>query len=781
MLRNYLVIAVRNFLRQGLYSVINVGGLSAGLVCVLLIYLWVNDEVQKDKFHKDADRIVRVISSLDPGDGNILSWTHTPGPLSEDVRQNIPQVELATRTISTGGQLFQFGENNVLGDGIYADPEFFSLFSFDIRSGVAMPIGNDKASLAISEAFAERLFGREDPIGKVVRYQSKYDLEVKAVFKNIGTESSIKFAYVLPMEIFKEIRGNGFNWGNFDHPLYLKLTDPEKREEVARIMTERRAPFREEFGNVVFSLQPFTDKHLYSQFENGVPVGGRIKYVRLFTIVAVFVLIVACINFMNMATAKAVARTKEVGVRKVVGAQRHALIAQFLVESMATVLLSMLIAVGFVYATLPLFNTLIAKDIQVNFLGSEFLLAGAAIVVITGLLAGSYPAFFLSAFRPAAVLKGTLSAAVGGVSFRKGLVVFQFTLTVILGVSALVVFRQVDYIRNKNLGYDRNGVLMFQNRIKTFDAFKTEALQLPGVQTVTRADHSPVSVNNQNGSVEWPGKPEKSAVFFRTVCVDYDYLETMGFKLQEGRFFSPEFADSNNFVVTRRSVDIMGLANPVGQKIKQWDIEGTIVGVVDDFHSQSMQQAIDPIVFMHRPKWSWRIFVRFDTEQTAAVVPALTSLLKKYNPEYPFEFSFLDDDFERLYNNEKVISSLANVFGLLTMIISGLGLFGLAAYTAERRRKEIGIRKTLGATVTTLVSMMSREFVKLTAIACVIGCPLAYYLMSRFLESYTYHPEITWDIFLITIVATLLLAVFTVIFQVAKAAVASPVESLRTE
>lgn len=781
MLRNYLVVAVRNFLRQSLYSMVNVGGLSAGLICVVLIYLWVNDELRKDKFHTDVNRIFRVVSNMDPGNGEIISWTHTPGPLGEDTRENVSLVELNTRTMGTAGQLFQFEDKNVLGDGFYADPDFFTLFSFKILSGNSTPIGVDKASIAISKRLAERLFGQADPIGKVIKYQKTYDLEVKAVFKDVGTESSIKFDFILPYEIYKDIRKDGFNWGNYDHPLYLKLTDPGKRDEVTRIMNERRAKLANEFGNIVFYLQPFTDKHLYSQFENGLPVGGRIKYVQLFSIVAVFILVVACINFMNMATAKAAARTKEVGVRKVVGAQRYALIIQFLVESMATVLLSMIIAVGVVYMSLPAFNSLISKQIEVNFLSPDFLAVAVAVVLITGLLAGSYPAFFLSAFRPAVVLKGTLGSSMSGASFRKGLVVFQFTLTVVLGVSALVVFRQVEYIRNKNVGYNRNGVLMFQYRVTSFDAFRTEALQLPGILTVTRGDHSPVSVNNQNASVEWSGKDPKSTVFFRTVCVDYDYMETMGFKLLEGRFFSRDFADSNSFVVTRKSVEVMGLENPVGQRITQWGIEGPIVGVVDDFHSQSLQQAIEPIVFAHKPKWTWRIFVRFDPKQTSEVVPALTALLKKHNPDYPYEFTFLDDDFERMYNNEKVISSLANVFGILTMIISGLGLFGLAAYTAERRRKEIGIRKTLGATVSTLIAMMSREFVKLSLLACVIGCPLAFYLMSKFLEGYVYHAELSWDIFLITAASTMMLALATVIFQVAKAAVANPVESLRTE
>jgi putative ABC transport system permease protein len=781
MLRNYFMVALRSFLRQRLYSLINIGGLSAGLVCVMLIYLWVNDEIQKDRFHKDIDHIFRVASSIDPDNGEIITWTHTPGPLAEDIRENISQVEMAARTMSSGGQLFQFEDRRTLGNGLYADPEFFNIFSFEILIGSSTPIGIDKNSIAVSESFAQKIFGEADAVGKIIRYQNQYDLEVKAVFKDIGTESSIKFDYILPFEIFKEIRGDGFTWGNYDHPLYLKLTDASKKDEVTKIINERRSKLDDQPDNVKFYIQPFADMYLFSTFENGLPVGGRIKFVRLFTLVAVFILMVACINFMNLATAKAATRAKEVGVRKVIGAQRRSLIVQFLMESTLMCMVSMVLALLAVYLALPLFNILISKKIEANFLSPDFLVVSATIVLLTGLLAGSYPAFYLSAFKPVSILKGTWLSSFTGASLRKGLVIFQFTLTVILGVSALVVFRQIDYIRSKNMGYNRHGVLTFPNRVKEFDAFRAEALQLNGIINVSRADNTLVYVRNQNGSVDWPGKTDNSNVFFRTVCVDYDYLETMELNLLEGRFFSRDFADSGNFVVTKRAVDVMGLTNPVGQKIKQWGMDGTIVGVVEDFHSQSLQQDIDPIIFFHKPQWSGTAFVRFDGQKTEQVIDALTPLLKKYNPEYPFEFTFLDDDFERLYNNEKVISSLANIFTILTMIISGLGLLGLAAYTAERRRKEISIRKILGATVLTLVAMMSREFIKLSLVACLIGCPAAFYLMTKFLEGYAYHPDLGWDIFVITAVGTLMLALLTVIFQVAKVAMSNPVESLRTE
>ncbi|GHN01697.1 ABC transporter permease [Cytophagales bacterium WSM2-2] len=785
MLRNYFLVAFRNLLKQRLYSVINIGGLTAGLICVTLIYLWVNDEVSKNKYHKDVDRIYRVISNLTLEDGQILTWTITPGPLGEFIRSNIAGVELAARTQRTN-MLLQYGDKNLIEDCIYTDPEFFSIFSFKIVQGAQHPIGLDKNSVAISQKLARQLFGNENPIGKIIKGSRKYDLEVKAVFEDIDTNSSITFQFVLPFEIYKETRGGGFNWNNYDHPLYLKLADAGKSAEIQKLINEqvRKTQKREGDDKVEFIMQPFADSYLYSQFEKGVSVGGRIKYVRMFSVVAIFILIIACINFMNMATAKAATRAKEVGVRKVVGAQRPSLVSQFLIESTVISLISMVIALIVVYATLPLFNTMIGKNITVNFFGAAFMAKALLVVLVAGLLAGSYPAFFLSAFRPVIVLKGVIASSLGGTFLRKGLVVFQFVLTVVMGASALVVYRQIQYILNKDVGYDRNGVLTFSitgNLAKQYQAFQAEALQLPGVQKVSRGDNSLVQVNNQNGSVSWPGKPDNSAIMFRTVCVDYDYLEVMGMKLKEGRLFAPQFADSNNFVVTTKAVEVMGLQNPIGQKISQWGTEGTIVGVVDDFHSRSMQEAIDPVIFFHLPKWTWKVFVKFDGHMTSQVVDELTTLHKKYNSEYPFQFTFLDDDFTSLYNNEKVISSLAVVFTALAVIISGLGLFGLAAYTAERRKKEVSIRKIMGASVSGIVTMISQEFIKLSIIACFIGCPLSYYLMSQFLEGYAYHQDLSWDVFLITALATVLLAVGTVIFQVKRTALANPAESLRAE
>lgn len=785
MIRNFFTVAIRNFLRQKLYSFINVFGLASGLSCALFIYLWVHDETSKDTFHADSEKIFSVIANLEFNKGEILTWSMTPGPLAEDIRDNIPGVEMAVRTMTTGDQLFQYEDDSFMENGYYADPDFFKLFSFRILKGKPNTDTTDITSISVSNTLAKKLFGDEDPIGKVVKVNNRTDYTITAVFADVKGESSLQFSYILPFEVYKKNRGEGFNWGNYDHPLYLKLSDASQAEAINARINDRVINISDkDRDNVRFYMQPFTETYLYSQFENGKPVGGRIKYVRIFSIVAVFILVIACINFMNMATAKAANRAKEVGVRKVVGAQRKSLIFQFIAESTLISLLSMVLALAVVYLLLPMFNTLVSKQITVSIVDAAFLSIVLLIIVVTGFLAGSYPAFYLSSYQPVQVLKGGASQNVGGASLRKALVVFQFALTVILIASSLVVYNQIEFIRNKNIGYDRQSVLSFSARGnvgKDFESFKNEALMLPGIVKVSQSNNSLVQVQNQNGSVDWPGKPDNSQVFFRTIVVDYDFLETMGLELQEGRFFKKEFNDTSTFILTQRAVEVMGLQEPVGTRITQWGNPGKVIGVVKDFHSRSMHEAVDPIVFMLRPEWTGVAFVRFEGTKTKEAVESLEKLYKKFNPQYPFTYSFVEDDFEKLYRNEKITGSLALGFTVMAIIISGLGLLGLAAYTAERRRKEISIRKTLGASVTGIVSMMSGDFMKLSIIAAIIGCPVAYYLMQKFLEGYAYHTDLRWELFAATALCVLIISLLTIMFQVIKAAIANPVDALRIE
>jgi len=790
MIRNFFRVAVRNFMRQKFYSFINIFGLTSGLACTLFIYLWVSDELQHDRFHTDIDRIYQVVTNLQ-WDGSTLTWNETPGPLADEIRAAVPEAQYVARTTNDGEQLFQVGENIFQEKGYFGDPEFFKIFSFTIVQGNTINPLTNKSSVAISEALAHKLFGNDSPIGKTVTVQKKFNQTVTAVFANPTAQSSLQFEFVMPYAILADYRKP--EWSNADFSLYVKLNKGasasaaiDKINLQADKVALAQAKAAGENGDTNYTnyyMQPFADRYLNSTFENGVPVGGRIKYVQIFSIVALFILGIACINFMNMATARAANRSKEVGVRKVIGAQRKGLIAQFMAESILLSTVSMITALGITYTLLPLFNVIVSKQIVMPFASPGFTMTVIAIVLITGILAGSYPAFFLSSYNPVSVLKGSTLPGFTGANLRRVLVVFQFTLTVVLITSALVVYTQIDYIRGKNLGYDRSAVLYFEGRDinKNFESFRSEALQFPGITHVSRANQALVNVVNQNNSVSWPGKPEDSQVFFRTITVDNDFLETMGIRIVDGRSFSKEFADSTSFVVTQKAVDIMGLKNPVGTRIEQWGHKGTIVGVAEDFHSRSMHEAIDPIIFYYQPGWSGQVHVRFEAGKTQETIQHLDAVYKKFNAGSPFQYTFLEDDFEKLYDNERVTSALALGFTIMAVIISGLGLLGLAAYTAERKKKEIGIRKTLGASVQGIVTMMSKDFVQLSVVAAIIGCPIAYYLMNQFLSGYAYHIDLGWGIFVITVVLITGLTLLTVAFQVLRAAMANPVEALRNQ
>lgn len=788
MLKNLLTVAVRNFLRQKFYSIINVAGLASGITCALFIFLWVNDEVSKDKFHQDNEKIFQVLSSVQLSDGELLTWVSTPGPLAEDIRDKSPEVEFSVRIMDDRSDLFQYGDKSFIESGCFADPDLFNLFSFTIIQGKPNTDTANISEISISRQLASKLFGGDDPIGKTVKVNNQTDYTVTAVFEDIRSESSLKFDYVFPYEVYKKNRGDGFNWGNYDHPTYIKLFDAKQAQQAIDRINERRVALAKIQGDppneASFYMQLFSENYLNSQFENGKPVGGRIKYVQIFSVVGVFILVIACINFMNMATARALNRAKEVGVRKVIGAQRQSLIWQFIGESMMISVFSVLIGIVIVYLLLPFFNFLVAKQISIGFTDFGFWIFALIVAVITGLLAGVYPAFFLSSYQPAQTLKNSSSLQGGNGRLRKALVIFQFTLTVIMVASSLVVYNQIQFIFNKSLGYNRESVLSFPLRgglWNEFDAFKNEALQYPGITTVSRADNSLVQVNNQNASVSWSGKSETERIFFRTVCVDYDYLETMELQLLQGRSFKKEFSDTSTFVISTKAAEIMGFEDPIGAEIVQWGRKGRVIGVVADFHSRSLHEAIDPIVFMFRPQWTGRVFVKFDGNKTQEVLQTLEKAYKKYNPQYPFAYTFIEDDFEKLYNNERVTASLALSFTVMAIIISGLGLLGLAAYTAERKRKEISIRKTMGASVSEIVRMMSTEFIKLSFIAAVIGCPLAWYLMDKFLQGYAYHTNLGWGLFLITALCVLIISLITVIFQVTRAAIANPIDALRNE
>ena len=785
MLKNYFITAVRSFMRQGSYSIINLAGLAVGLTCSIFIFLWVLDEISFDSFNVDKDRIFQVMENQTYSESQIYTFKATPGLLADALQQEIAEVEFASRATWGNRMLFKYEDKIIYEQGFYADSSLFDIFTFPILAGDRKNLLPDNNSVAISKRTARKYFGDEDAIGKMFRINDEFDSKVTAVFDDIPENSSIKFDFVIPFDRVFRAKGNGWmgNWGSNGVQTFVKL----HRTDAAEVVNGKIKEFvkkRNEGSVVDLFLLSANDWRLRSNFEKGKPAGGRIAYVWAFEIVAIFILLIACINFMNLATARAMNRSREVGVRKAVGAQRWSLIMQFMAESLSITFVSLAIALLLVHLLMPLFNDLTGKNISMDYSQPVILIGLVVSLLVTGLVSGSYPAIFLSSFRPAAVLKGNTSQIFGGSALRKVLVVFQFSLSVALIASALVVYRQISYIRSKNLGFDKENQFFFSRQEgakKGFQAFREEALRNPAIKAVAQSSSLPMEVGSSTGA-EWKGKTEDDKVLFPVIQVDHDYLSLAGFQIVDGRNFSRDFiTDSVNYVITEDAARRMRMDNPVGEELTVWDRPGRVIGVVKDFHSSSLYSNIEPAIFMLIPEYAGNVFVRYEPGKSVQAVKAMEEIHKRFDPEFPFEPEFLDQAFNNQYKSEAMIGKLSTAFTVMAIFISCLGLFGLASYTTERRTKEIGIRKVMGASVSNLVLMLCRDFVFLVVMSIAVGCPIAWYLMRRFLEQYTFHTDLSPWVFVITGVSILLIAVVTVAYRSLRASVKSPATALRAE
>jgi putative ABC transport system permease protein len=785
MLRNYLLTSFRNFYRNLGYSTINIAGLAVGLTASILIFLWVLDERGMNKFHQDSDRIYHVLTNYVYTNGTIETTMSTPGAMAPALQNDFPEVEHTARIDWGWELLLKHGEKGLIEHGCWGDPSIFSIFSFPIVKGDKINPMPNVNSIAISESTAARFFNTEDAIGKIFRVSEKYDMTVTAVFKDIPTNSTINFNFLLPYEIKYKENPWLAEWSNTNDNTYVKL----KKNASAELFKEKLKPYIKTkcTGCITDAVaQRFDETYLYSRWQNGQVDGGRIEYVNIFTVVAIFVLLIACINFMNLATARSATRSREVGVRKVVGAQRGGLILQFIGESMLVSVVSLLFAIILVQLLIPLFNDLIKKKIVFDLTDPLILFSLLAIVLLTGFTAGSYPAFFLSSFRPAKVLKGQVHSNLSGAGLRKSLVVFQFVLSIILIVGSIVAYNQISYIRNKNLGMDRNNVVYFDihdglgaNR----ESFRNEAKKSPSITNVTYSGHIPFDHGSMTLGVSWKGKPADDITPFSSMTSDEEYLPAMGITLLEGRNFNGAI-DSLNYLVNEAFAENMGLSakEAVGASVTIWGNEkGKIIGVFQNYHANNLKRKIGAMFISYNPQNTWRVFAKINGANRKEALKVLEQSAKKFDPAYPFEYHFLDDRFDELYRSESTIQNLAIGFTIVAIFISCLGLFGLASFTAERRKKEIGIRKAMGASVVHLIVLLCTDFTKLVVVALVIGMPIAWYFMNQFLNGYEYHAALSWWVFAATASAILLIALATVIYQSAKAAVGNPVESLRSE
>jgi putative ABC transport system permease protein len=790
MFKNYFRTALRNLWKNKGFSLINIMGLALGLACSLLIMLWVNDEYHIDAFHKNKSQLYSVYQRV-YRDGDVDAWHGGPGMMADEMKRVLPEVRYATNY--AWNNLYTFEANNkiIKESGNYAGQDFFKMFSYPLLEGNAITALQSPLDIAVSKKMAEEFFGSaEEAIGKTIRYQNHKDLKITGVFDNVPKNSTAQFDYILNWQTFLEDNEWAKDWTNNGPTCYIMLregTDAKAFEKkIARFLDtynkEQTPHFYRRLG-----IERYSDVYLHSGFDKrGNISGGRIRYAELFSVIAIFILLIACINFMNLTTARSIKRAKEIGVRKVVGAMRLALVRQFIGEALFITAIAIAISFALITIALPEFNQLTGKDIQIPFNNISFWLSVAGLLLVTGFISGSYPALYLSSFKPARVLKGLPKFSIRALWFRKGLVVFQFTLSIMLIIGTIIVSRQVNYIQTLNLGYDRENLIYVPldgDLTAKYTLFKNQALNMPGIKDVSRITDNPTDINNGTSGVEWKGKDPNKVIDFTYAGVGYDFVKTMRLQLASGRDFSNSFAtDSAGYLLNESAAKIMGFNDPVSKTITFWRQPGTIIGVLKDFHFNSMHQQIKPLILRLGENVDWGMaMIRTQGGKTKEALAGLEKICKELNPKFPFTYQFSDEEYAKLYKNEQVIGQLANYFAFLAIFISCLGLLGLVMFTAEQRTKEFGIRKVLGASPVTLFALLSREFLLLVFVALVIASPLAWLAMNSWLRDYAYKIGISWWMFVAAGSAALLIALLTVSFQAIKAAITNPVKSLRTE
>ena len=789
---NYIKIAWRNIKRYKGYSFINIFGLSLGLACCILILLWVQDELNYDRFHTNADDLYRVVTEFHKTEPVTHYWP-VCAPLAPALKEEYPEIVKATRfTRLRRGQLIKFAEKKFLEPRIcLTDPDFFSMFTFPFLEGDPQTALSNPNSIVLLETVSAKYFGDENPIGKVLNINNEYDFTVTGVMKEIPENSTLQFDFLVPfvrIEDFEQAWAVLDNWTLSGFATYIqleKMASSEVLENKIAYYLKKHVPESED----VIYLQSFNDIHLYSShIRFGIEGQGDIAYVFIFSLVALFVLIIASINFMNLATARSANRAKEVGLRKVVGAKRAQLIRQFFCESVGMAFFSLILAVGLVELFLPVFANLSGKTLVLDFSSHiHILLAIIIMTLITGFLSGTYPALFLSSLRPVKVLKGTLKTEGRGLLFRRVLVVSQFSLSILLIICTIVVSRQIGYMQNKKLGFDREHVVYLPIRedlAEKYETLKTELVNKAGIMNVAASSSLPTSgVILTTDKVSWEGKNPEDNVVLEVTSTGYDFIETFDMEMVEGRSFSKEFVtdEEEAVVINETAKKIIGMEEPVGKQLIFGDSATTIIGVVRDYHFKSLHSEIEPLLMAIVPSLYRYVFIKLDAGDIPGRIANIKRTWNTFFPETPFEYHFLDEAYDKLYRTEQRMGTLFNYFTVLAILISCLGLFGLASFMAEKRTKEIGIRKVLGASLSGIVLLLNKQFTKWVLIANLVSWPIAYYAMSKWLQGFAYRINLGLGTFALAAMIALAIAAITVSYQSIKAALTNPADSLRYE
>jgi ABC-type antimicrobial peptide transport system permease subunit len=794
MFRNNLKIAWRNLLKSKTYSFINIAGLAAGMAVAMIIGLWISDELSANRQFKNYETIYQVMMHQ-TFDGKRGTQTALPYPLGEELKAKYPDLKRVAISDWGSNRSLVYGDKKISKYGHYIGEDAVDMFSLNILSGDKNPL-HDPHSIVLTEETAKALFPNENPLNKIVRLDNTVDLKVTAVVSKLPKNSSFNFDYLVPFQLQESIYSwiklyHKTNWGNNSWQVFVQLNDHATEKAVdAKIKNTVISHFTDE--NTLKSIKPEVIIHpmskwrLYGDFENAVNTGGFIKYVRMFGILGLVVLIIACINFMNLSTARSEKRAKEVGIRKAVGSSRKQLIRQFLSESMFISALAFLLALALVALTLPYFNKLTEKEMNLQITSPLFWIIMIAFTLLTGLLAGSYPAFYLSSFNPINTLKGNLKLGRSDALPRKILVVIQFASSVILMIGTTIIYQEIQHGKNRPIGFDNRGLITVywsEDIGKNYEALRADLLKSGVVNSICKSNSPPSDIYSNNNGWEWKNsQPVEKTVLFSTIATDYDYTKTIGIKLIAGRDFSRDYADSNSVMLNEAAVKRMRLKNPVGEILKWNDKKMTVVGVVPDIQMESPFRPISPMTIIFNKDWTGYVNIRINPRMSASsAIKRIQPIFDRYNPAFPFVYHFADTEYAKKFNYEELVGNLAAIIAVIAIFISCLGLFGLASFTAEQRIKEIGVRKVLGASVLSLWQLLSKDFVKLVLISCAIAIPVAYYFMNEWLKNYEYKIHIGPGVFVMVIGLSIIITLVTVSFQAILAATANPTKSLRTE
>jgi len=791
MFKNHFLTSVRTILRQKGYSLINILGLATGMACMLLILLWVQDELSFDRFHEYSHRLYRVEEDQHYS-GSVYHVNVTPYPSGPVWKEEIPEIEDACRFQWPSGMLFRSGDKAFYENGTVAvDPSFLTMFTFRLLKGDIHTALSEPYSVILTEKTAHKYFGEEDPLGKSLRVNNKYEFTVTGIMKNLPKNTILSFDILVPFRYLQETGQYEDHWGSNSIRTYLLLRENAVIDSVNSKLTSVYRRYQPE-GGTDFMVAPFPKIHLHA-YAGYSHTAGAIIYIYIFSAIAIFVLLIACINFMNLTTARSANRAREIGLRKVNGASRGNIIAQFLGESVMLATISLLIALLVVTLVLPGFNLISGKELTINKIFNYRFVAGFIIItILTGLIAGSYPSLFLSAFRPVRILKGELSTGSRSGILRKILVVFQFTLSVGLAIGSIIVYKQLDHMRNMDLGYNKNHLVYIPLRggtgVDKYYTLKEELLKEPLVHGVSASWSMPSEFGSNSGGVDWEGKDPDMELLVTMNLVDFDYTEVTEIEMASGRSFSKAYPgdmatdSTGRFLINQEMARIMNVKEPAGMRFDFMGMKGSIIGVMKDFHYTSAKYRIEPLAIAVAPAgWMNYVIIRIAPDNVKKAITAIENIWNRIIPGYPIDYHFLDEDFDNMYRAEERMSTLLKYFTLLALIIACLGLFGLSSFTAEQKTHEIGIRKVNGAKVGSVVFLLLRESAILVLVSCILGCVASWFLMNYWLQDFAYRTSMDWWIFVLASFAALGIAILTVTFQAARAALTNPAEALRYE